>query len=90
MSLLKRKIWKFFDFESQKWQFLTDLFRAEVDLPKKIFLWKSAFFRSSKLPFDAKVAEKFLNGIYCTRRAKELNGRKCVSVNPFYFRGNTQ
>ena len=28
------------------------------------FLWKSAIFHSIKPPFDAKVAEKFLNGIY--------------------------
>ena len=26
-------------------------------------LWKSAIFHSIKLPFDAEVAEKFLNGI---------------------------
>ena len=34
-----------------------------VDLPKKI-LMKSATFHSIKPPFDAEVAEKFLNGIY--------------------------
>ena len=31
---------------------------------KKFFLWKSAIFHSIKPPFDAEVAEKFLNGIY--------------------------
>ena len=30
----------------------------------KFFLWKSAIFHSIKPPFDAEVAEKFLNGIY--------------------------
>ena len=30
---------------------------------KKFFLWKSAIFHSIKPPFDAEVAEKFLNGI---------------------------
>ena len=28
------------------------------------FLWKSAILHSIKPPFDAEVAEKFLNGIY--------------------------
>ena len=37
-------------------------FRADVDLTKKK-LWKSAMFHSIKLPFDAKVDEKFLNVI---------------------------
>ena len=31
---------------------------------QKKFLWKSAIFHSIKLPFDAEVAEKILNGIY--------------------------
>ena len=39
-----------------------DLERTYVDL-SKIFLWKSAIYHSIKLPFDAKVAEKFLNVI---------------------------
>ena len=34
-----------------------------VDLPKKIF-YEKAIFHSIKPPFDAEVAEKFLNGIY--------------------------
>ena len=33
-----------------------------------IFLWKSAFYHSIKLPFDAEVAEKILNAIYCKSR----------------------
>ena len=39
-------------------------FRVDVDLTKNFFLRKSAIFHSIKLPFDAEVAEKFLNGIY--------------------------
>ena len=31
---------------------------------KIFFLWKSVIFHSIKLPFDAEVAEKILNGIY--------------------------
>ena len=34
---------------------------------QNIFLWKSAIFHSIKPPFDAEVAEKFLNGIYYLR-----------------------
>ena len=30
---------------------------------QKIFFWKSAIYHSIKLPFDAEVAEKFLNVI---------------------------
>ena len=30
---------------------------------QKKFLWKSAIYPSIKLPFDAEIAEKFLNGI---------------------------
>ena len=33
---------------------------------KKKILWKSAIFHLIKLPFDAEVAEKILNGIYYT------------------------
>ena len=44
-------------FESQK-----SAFRAEVDLPKFFFM-KSPIFHSSNQPFDAEVAEKFLNVI---------------------------
>ena len=32
---------------------------------QKIFLWKSVIYHSIKLPFDAEVAEEFLNVIYC-------------------------
>ena len=42
-------------------QFSITWFRADVDLPKIFFLWKSAIFHSIQLPFDAKVAEKILN-----------------------------
>ena len=31
---------------------------------QKTFLWESAIYHSMKLPLDAEVAEKFLNGIY--------------------------
>ena len=31
----------------------------------QFFLWKSAIYHSIKLPFDAEVAEKILNVIYC-------------------------
>ena len=37
-------------------------FRTYIDLPNKI-LWKIAIYHSIKLPFDAEVAEKILNGI---------------------------
>ena len=40
---------------------------------KNIFLWKSAIFHSIKLPFDVEVAEKFLNGIYCTNTTDQAN-----------------
>ena len=41
-------------------------------------LWKSAIFHSFKPPFDAEVAEKFLNGIYyvCVQTNPVLNGRQ--------------
>ena len=41
---------------------------------QKINLWKSAIFHSIKPPFDAKVAEKFLNGIYWTSRLSSFVG----------------
>ena len=64
-----RKIRIIFDIENSLWKseignFSITWFRAGVDPPKKIFLWKSAIFHSIKLPFDAEVAEKFLNVIY--------------------------
>ena len=42
---------------------------------KKFFLWKNAIFHSIKPPFDAEVAEKFLNGIYsiCISLVKGIN-----------------
>ena len=49
------------DFESQKLLFSITWFKAEVDLTKFIFLWKSAIFHSIKLSFDAEVAEKSLS-----------------------------
>jgi hypothetical protein len=36
------------------------------DLEHRFILWKSTIFHSIKLPFDAKVDEKFLNVIYCS------------------------
>ena len=39
-------------------------FQSHTRLISQIFfLWKSATFHPIKLPIDAKVAEKFLNGI---------------------------
>ena len=35
----------------------------QADGELKNLLWKSAIFHSIKLPFDAEVAEKILNGI---------------------------
>ena len=54
--------------------FVTSIFKAIFllkscpffDLSISLFIWKSAIFHSSKLPFDAEVAEKFLNGILFT------------------------
>ena len=40
----------------RNWHFLIAWFRADVDLTKKFFLWKSAIFHS----FDAKVEWKIL------------------------------
>ena len=53
------KLW-----HSDFWHFSIAWFRMFVDLPIILFLLKSAIFHTIKLPFDAKVAEKFLNGIY--------------------------
>ena len=50
--------------------FLIATCQTYVDLPIFFFLWKSAIFHSIKLPFDAEVAEKILNGIYWTRVLK--------------------
>ena len=50
---------------------------------KRIFLWKSAIFHSIKPPFDAEVAEKFLNGIYYLSSkyvSKSININKKNSV----------
>ena len=47
----------------RNWHLMIAWFRTYVDQPKIYFLWKSAIFHSIKLPFDAEVAEKFLNGI---------------------------
>ena len=52
------------DFESQKSGFFNRHLPNVCWSAKKIFLWKSAIFHSIKLPFDAEVAEKILNGIY--------------------------
>ena len=52
----------------------------EVDLPKVVFLRKSAIFRSSKLPFDAEDAEKFWNGIYYAANIYKI-GHKSIFKN---------
>ena len=62
-----RKIRIFFDVENWLWKSEIGIFRS-LDLERKLiyqkkFQWKSAIFHSSKLPFDAEVAEKFLNFI---------------------------
>ena len=44
----------------RNWHSLIAWFRADVDLTKKTFLWKSAIFHSIKLPLDAEIDEKFL------------------------------
>ena len=46
----------------RNWHVSFTSFRMYVDLSKKK-LWESAIFHSIKLPFDAEVAEKFLNVI---------------------------
>ncbi len=63
-----RMICIIFDIENWLWKSEISIFQSP---PAKrmlfcqflIFLWKSAIFHSIKPPFDAEVAEKFLNGI---------------------------
>ena len=54
-------------FDIENWKSEIDNFRSldleRVLIYQNFFLWKSAIFHSIKLPFDAEVAEKFLNGI---------------------------
>ena len=64
-----RKIRMIFDIENWLWKSEIRIFQSPpakrtFNLPKKMFLSKSAIFHSIKLPFDAEVAEKILNGIY--------------------------
>ena len=62
-----RKIWIIFDIENWFWKSEINIFwlrdLEQILVWQKFFLWKSAIFHSIKLPFDAEVAEKFLNGI---------------------------
>ena len=53
-----------------------------VHTTKNIFLWKSAIFHSIKLPFDAEVAEKILNVIYCIRFNTFLSFIPNLSITP--------
>ena len=61
-----RKIWVIFDIENWLWKSEIGI---SLDLERMLIWqkknpWKSAIFLSNKLPFDAKVDEKFLNVIY--------------------------
>ena len=64
-----RKIRIIFDIENWLWKSEIRIFQSppakRTLICQKKFLWKSAIFHSIKLPFDAEVAEKILNGIYC-------------------------
>ena len=57
-----------FDIENWLWKSEIRIFQSppakRTLICQKNFLWKSAIFHSIKLPFDAEVAEKILNGIY--------------------------
>ena len=63
-----RKIRIIFDIENWLWKSEIRIFQSppakRTLICQKKFLWKSAIFHSIKLPFDAEVAEKILNGIY--------------------------
>ena len=64
-----RKIRIIFDIENWLWKSKIIIFWS-LDLEwvliwQNIFLWKSAIFHSINLSFDAQVAEKILNVIYC-------------------------
>ena len=64
-----RRIRIIFDLENWLRKSEIGIFRS-LDLERKLIyqknlLWKSAIFHSSKLPFDAEVAEKVLNVIWC-------------------------
>ena len=64
-----RKIRTIFDIENWLWKWEIGLFsitwfRADVDLPRKFFIWKSAIFHPIKLPFDAEAAEKFWSYLF--------------------------
>ena len=62
------------------------IFRS-LDLERMLIyqkLWKSAIYHSIKLPFDAEVAKKFLNVIYCIEptlrmaRMRKLTEQKVI------------
>ena len=56
---------KFLTLKVRNQHFSIAWFKTYVDLPKSFFLfWKSTIFHSIQLPFDANVAEKFLNVIW--------------------------
>ena len=78
------KIWIIFDFESQKSGFFNRHLPNIRWSAKKIFLWKSAIFYSIKLPFDAEVVEKILNGIYSTDLSLLKEFSKKISCEDFH------
>ena len=71
-SSMKKRLRKIFDIENWLWKSEIGIFRSlDDDYPSSPwiiwhFFFQSAIFHSMKLPFDAEVDEKFLNGIYCT------------------------
>ena len=54
--------WKL-DLKVRNQHFLIAWFRAEVDLPKNVFMKKCYFPPNNKLPFDAEAAERILKVI---------------------------
>ena len=80
-----RKIRIIFDIENWLWKSEIRIFQSPPAKRTLIchffFLWKSAIFHSIKLPFDAEVAEKFLNGIYSTGTYKQ-NHAMCMKNGP--------
>jgi hypothetical protein len=61
-----RKIWIFFGIENWLWKSEIGIFQS-LDLEHtflyQIFFYGNCYFQSNKQPFDAEVAEKFLNVI---------------------------
>ena len=48
--------------ENEKLALFDFLFQILCQSTKDLFIWESAFYHLINLPFDAEVAEKFLNG----------------------------